>query len=339
MNDLPPPGSAIDDRPALRYEFREHLGSGGMADVYRARDTELGRDVAIKVFRNDDGTIAELSRREREINILGGMTHPGLVGVHDAGTLVHEGRPRRYLVMELVQGRSLGHRLARGRMKLRQVADLGAQLADALSYVHSRSIVHRDLKPENILLTEVPTFGYTLIAKLADFGVAQFVDGSLLTSDGAVMGTAAYISPEQARGEVIGPPSDVYSLGLVLLEALRGEREYTGSAVEAALARLHRLPAIPEELPEEWRTLLAAMTDIDPAARPTAHDVAATMHDIIRSMIFEGRGKRERGGQSPRHGAGRSRTDTRMALESSVFGGVVIAAIAIIGAIAGASTL
>ena len=339
MTDLQPPGSAIDDGPTLRYEFHEHLGSGGMADVYRARDTELGRDVAVKVFRDHDGTVAELSRREREINILGGMTHPGLVGVHDAGTLMHEGRPRRYLVMEFVEGRSLAHRLARGPMKARQVADLGAQLADALSYVHSRSIVHRDLKPENVLLTEVPTFGYTLIAKLADFGVAQFVDGSRLTSDGAVMGTAAYISPEQARGEEIGPPSDVYSLGLVLLEALRGEREYTGSAVEAALARLHRPPAIPDELPEEWRALLAAMTDTDPVERPTAHDVAATMHDIIRTMVIEGRGKHERGNHSPRHGAGRSRTDARAALESSVFGGVVIAGIVIMGAIAGTLTL
>jgi serine/threonine protein kinase len=338
MTDLHPPGSAVDDRPTLRYEFFEHLGSGGMADVYRARDNELGRDVAVKVFRDSDGTMAELSRREREINILGGMTHPGLVGVHDAGTLFHEGRPRRYLVMELVEGRSLGHRLARGPMKPRQVADLGAQLADALSYVHSRSIVHRDLKPENVLLTEVPTFGYTLIAKLADFGVAQFVDGSRLTSDGAVMGTAAYISPEQARGEEIGPPSDVYSLGLVLLEALRGEREYPGSAVEAALARLHRPPAIPEELPEQWRELLAAMTDTDPAARPTAHDVAATMHDIIRTMVIEGRGKRERG-HGARHGGGRSRNEPGVVLANSVIGGAVVAAIGIIGAIAGASIL
>jgi eukaryotic-like serine/threonine-protein kinase len=339
MTDLQPPGNAIDDRPSLRYEFSERIGSGAMADVYRARDTELGRDVAVKVFRDHDGTVVELGRREREINILGSMTHPGLVGVHDAGTLMHEGRPRRYLVMELIEGRSLAHRLVRGPMKLRQVADLGAQLADALSYVHSRSIVHRDLKPENILITEVPIFGYTLSAKLADFGVAQFIDGSRLTGDGALMGTAAYISPEQARGEEVGPPSDVYSLGLVLLEALRGEREYAGSAIGAVLARLHRPPAIPDELASEWRALLAAMTDNDPAVRPTAHDVAVTMHDIIRSMVALGRGKRERGGASPRHGAGRSRADTRAGIENSVFGGVVIAGVVSIGAIAGALTL
>ena len=279
------------DHHRQRYDFRERIGSGGMADVYRARDTELGRDVAVKVFRADDDTVADLQRREREIRLLSRFNHPGLVGVHDAGTLLHEGQPRRYVVMEYVEGRSLAHRLARGPMLPRQVADVGAQMADALSYVHGHAIVHRDVKPENILVTDAPTLGYTLMAKLADFGVAQFIDGSRLTSDGTIMGTAAYISPEQARGQEVGTPSDVYSLGLVLLEALRGEREYTGSAIEAALARLHRPPSIPDDLPEQWQVLLAAMTADDPAARPTAHDVAATMRDIIRGMIMTGRGK------------------------------------------------
>ena len=153
-----------------------------MADVYRARDTELGRDVAVKVFRADDDTVADLQRREREIRLLSRLNHPGLVGIHDAGVLMHEGVARRYVVMEYVEGRSLAHRLARGPMKPRQVADIGAQMADALSYVHGHGIVHRDVKPENILVAEVPTLGYTLMAKLADFGVAQFIDGSRLTA-------------------------------------------------------------------------------------------------------------------------------------------------------------
>lgn len=291
-NPMQPPTRA-------RYEFVEHLGSGGMADVYRARDTELGRQVAIKLFRDEGDTVADQKRREREIRLLGELNHIGLVQIHDAGTLVHEGRERRYLVMELVEGLSLAHRLASGPMKPRQVADIGAQMADALSYVHGREVIHRDVKPENILVTETPTFGYTLIAKLADFGVAQFSDATRLTSNGAIMGTAAYISPEQARGEEAGPPSDVYSLGLVLLEALRGEREYSGTPIEAALARLHRPPTIPEELPDEWRALLAAMTADDPGVRPTAHDVAATMRDIIRAMILDSRGKRGRRGRVP----------------------------------------
>jgi len=340
MTDPQDMGSALVSQRSLRYEFREHLGSGGMADVYRARDTELGRDVAIKVFRDDEGTVADLTRREREIHLLGALTHPGLVGVYDAGTLVHDGQPRRYVVMELVEGRSLAHRLVRGAMKPRQVADLGAQLADALSYVHGRSVVHRDVKPENILITEVPTLGYTLVGKLADFGVAQFADGSTITSDGAIMGTAAYISPEQARGDEVGTASDIYSLGLVLLEAIRGEREYTGSAIEAALARLRRAPAIPDELPDEWRALLSAMTDDDPANRPTAHDVAATLRDIIRAMITEGHGKRGHGARRRGPATGpRPVTLRSAAVASSVLAAAVVAAAAIVGAIAGVSTL
>ncbi len=331
------------EHPRQRYDFREHIGSGGMADVYRARDTELGRDVAVKVFRADDDTVADLQRREREIRLLSRLNHPGLVGIHDAGVLMHEGVPRRYVVMEYIDGRSLAHRLARGPMTHRHVADIGAQMADALSYVHGHAIVHRDVKPENILVSEAPALGYTLTAKLADFGVAQFIDGSRLTSDGAIMGTAAYISPEQARGEVIGAASDVYSLGLVLLEALRGEREYTGSAIEAALARLHRPPSIPDDLPDEWQQLLAAMTADEPEARPTAHDVAATMRDIIRAMIMTGRGKHEgrRARPARRPGsasttASRARTAT---VASAVVGGVAVAIALVVGTVSGVIAL
>ena len=210
-----------------------------MADVYRARDTELGRDVAVKVFRADDDTVADLQRREREIRLLSRFNHPGLVGVHDAGTLLHEGQPRRYVVMEYVEGRSLAHRLARGPMLPRQVADVGAQMADALSYVHGHAIVHRDVKPENILVTDAPTLGYTLMAKLADFGVAQFIDGSRLTSDGAIMGTAAYISPEQARGQEVGrrvtcTPSD----------SCCSRRSAASGSTPAARSRRHSLVCI-----------------------------------------------------------------------------------------------
>ena len=233
-------------------------------------------------------------------------------------------------------------------MKPRQVADVGAQMADALSYVHGHGIVHRDVKPENILVAEVPTLGYTLMAKLADFGVAQFVDGSRLTGDGAIMGTAAYISPEQARGEEVGTPSDVYSLGLVLLEALRGEREYPGSAIEAALARLHRPPAVPDDLPGEWRALLEAMTGDDPARRPTAHDVAATMRDVIRGMIITGRGKHE--GRRPWRSApgayacGRLRAGSparppRSRSLSAAVGGLAVAVTVVVAAVAGVVAL
>jgi serine/threonine protein kinase len=296
VSGLPSPTPAF----VGRYAIREPLGSGGMADVYLATDTQLGRDVAVKVFRAEQDTAADRLRREREIQLLGELNHLGLVGIYDAGFLPPEQLSRRFIVMELVRGRAMSHRLGSGPMKPRQVADIGAQMADALAYVHSRQVVHRDVKPENILLSDEPAYGYTLTAKLADFGVAQF------------MGTAAYIAPEQARGAEAGPASDVYSLGLVMLEALRGEREYTGSPIEAALARLHRPPTIPEELSPEWRRLLEAMTANEPEQRPTAHDVAATLRDIIRSMIVDGRGKRERGGErSARRAASREASARR----------------------------
>ncbi|WP_395243995.1 serine/threonine-protein kinase [Agromyces sp. MMS24-K17] len=294
-----------DPRPAPvstgRYDVSRLIGSGGMADVYLARDTRLGRDVAVKVFRADQETVADRARRERELTLLAELNHPGLVAVHDAGFAGADAMPRRFIVMEYVTGRSLAHRIARGPLKPRQVADVGAQMADALGYVHSRGVVHRDVKPENILLGEEPALGYSVVAKLADFGVAQYVDGSRLTGDGTIMGTAAYISPEQARGDEVGPPSDVYSLGLVLLESLKGEREYTGTPVEAALARLQRAPELPEELSEEWCEVLGSMTADDPAERPTAHDVAIAMRDLLASMADSKRRRRD-GGRTGAHG-------------------------------------
>ncbi|WP_308799057.1 serine/threonine-protein kinase [Agromyces silvae] len=294
-----------------RYAVRELIGSGGMADVYLATDTQLGRDVAVKVFRAEHDTPADRLRREREIQLLGELNHLGLVAIYDAGFLPPEQASRRFIVMELVRGRAMSHRLGAGAMPERQVADIGAQVADALAYVHGRQVVHRDIKPENILLSDDPAYGYSLTVKLADFGVAQFMDGTRLTGDGSIMGTAAYIAPEQARGAEAEPASDVYALGLVLLEALRGEREYTGTPIEAALARLHRAPTIPDELSDEWRELLEAMTSDEPSARPTAHDVAATLRDLIRSRITEGRGKRSRGERAARRRSAREASGRR----------------------------
>jgi serine/threonine protein kinase len=131
--------------------------------------------------------------------------------------------------------------------------------------------VHRDLKPANVLLDESGQ------AHLADFGISRALDQTAVTTDGCIVGTAAYLAPEQVRGEFVGPAADVFALGLVLLESLTGRREYPGKAMESALARLHRQPTVPEGLPLGLSPLLAAMTDPDPALRPTAAQVAETL--------------------------------------------------------------
>ncbi|WP_277871217.1 serine/threonine-protein kinase [Agromyces atrinae] len=279
-------------RTGSRYELSEHVGSGGMADIYLARDREIGRSVAIKIFRLPETPHDEV-RHEREIRLLGSLQHPGLVEVYDAGVFLDGDVSRRFVVMEYVDGGALSSRLEkRVALTRRQVADVGAQIADALAYIHARGIVHRDVKPDNVLLSDAASLGYTITAKLADFGIAHFVEAARFTDQNTILGTANYISPEQARGTDVGTASDVYSLGLVLLEAITGEREFTGTPVEAALARLSRSPDIPGDLPDDWHDLLTAMTEREPDDRPTAHDVAATMRDLIRSMIMDKRGRR-----------------------------------------------
>src|SRR5205823_4403033 len=144
---------------------------------------------------------------------------------------------------------------------------LGAQIGNALAYVHGHGTIHRDIKPANILIDREGQ------PKITDFGIARLVDSARRTATGVTVGTAAYLSPEQVTGAEVGPACDVYSLGLVLLECLTGRREYPGTGAEAALARLHRPPEIPASLPRPWPGLLAAMTDSDPSRRPAAAEV------------------------------------------------------------------
>jgi serine/threonine protein kinase len=249
-----------------RYELGAVVGTGGMAQVRRATDTVLGRDVAVKIFREDlDEESA--ARARTEMQTLAALTHPNLVAVHDAGTW---GDSQPYLVMELVEGPTLAACCLDGSLTRERIADIGAGLADALAYVHSQGVVHRDVKPANVLVSPSG-------AKLADFGIARIVDGVRHTGTGLTVGTAPYLSPEQVTGEAVGPAADVYALGLVLLECLTGNREYTGGPVETALARLHRQPEIPADLPAPWPTLLRAMTARKASHRPSASDVAQAL--------------------------------------------------------------
>lgn len=250
-----------------RYQVEQLLGRGGMAEVYRAMDMEAGQPVAVKLLR--DVEASDLQRFRIEVAALARLDHPGVIKLLGSGA--HEGVP--YLVLELVEGPTLADELVDGPLGIDRSVGVAGQLADAIVHAHRLTVVHRDVKPANVLLDE---FGR---ARLTDFGTARLADVSGVTATGMVIGTAAYLAPEQVRGERVGAAADIYALGLVVLECLTGTRCYPGGRVEAAVARLHRPPAIPGSLPAWLREVLAAMTAGAPARRPSA-DAVAEAFDI-----------------------------------------------------------
>ncbi|MHA7209854.1 serine/threonine protein kinase [Arthrobacter sp. MDT1-65] len=253
---------------AGRYAVGARIGSGGMADVFAARDTRLERDVAVKIFR--PGTADGLERGSAEARMLAGLDHPGLVRVLDMDSGEHS-QEGAYLVMELVEGPDLRDLVKiGGPLGPEAVRVLALDLARTLQYIHGRGIVHRDIKPSNILTRQADPESGLFRYLLTDFGIARFFDGTHMTATGQVIGSAAYFSPEQTRGDAVGQPSDIYSLGLVMIEALTGERAFPGTGVESALARLHRSPSIPHAAGPALSALLVAMTLDEPGDRPDA---------------------------------------------------------------------
>ena len=253
-----------------RYRLIEVVGRGGMGSVYRGLDLRLNRPVAIKVLRSIER--ADTDRFEAEIKILERLAHPDLVRLLDAGDLAS----RPFLVMDLVQGRSLAERAAEGPLDREETARIGARVAAALAFVHDAGVIHRDVKPANVLLTE----GGDVF--LADFGIARLIDSTSITVTDRPLGTPAYLSPEQVEGSRVGPSTDVYSLGLVLIECLSGRRAFEGEPSEIAGERLRHDPAIPFEVGEGWRQILAGMTRRSPAERPSASDVVAQLGALAR---------------------------------------------------------
>ncbi len=274
-----PGGHVLGDR----YRLEELLGSGGMADVHRATDLRLNRPVAVKIFR--PGTDADGEQRfHEEAQLLGNLSHPGLVAVYDSGVE----RDHAYLVTELVDGWTLRETLDQQRLPLEEVTRVGTDLADVLAYVHEQGVVHRDVKPSNVLLDRDGR------VRLADFGISRLAGASGLTTEDAALGTASYMAPEQVQGDRVGPPADVYALGLVLLEAVTGRMEYPGGSWEAATERLSRPPVVPDDLPVRLRRALRFMTESDPARRPTAAQAAAMLGRVSAGDVVAEQPQRSR---------------------------------------------
>lgn len=262
-----------------RYRLEERIGQGAMAVVYRARDEALGRKVAVKLFRGTSADTASMARNAAETRLLASLNHHSLVTLFDASM---DSDNDSYLVMEYVEGPTLAGRIALGPIDPTQVAVMVRDLAEALHVVHQAGVVHRDIKPSNVLLRLSHTPGEGYRATLADFGIAYLMDSTRVTTPGTLIGTAAYLSPEQVRGEAPAPSSDIYSLGLVLIESLTGERVFLQTGThEVALARLSNNPRVPSEFGYAWKSLLAAMTARTADQRPTALEVMMAVRGFV----------------------------------------------------------
>lgn len=254
----------LPDAPEGRFLVHELLGRGATATVFRGTDLSNDRPVAIKVAEGP--AEKDASRIHAEARMLASLDHPAVIRFIAAGTVPGgdqwAGRP--FLVEEFAYGGSLAERIRGGVCAPEDVAGWAAAALSGLGHVHGRGLVHRDIKPANILLSELRRCS----VRIADFGIATAAGTQPEPGDSS--GTVHYMSPEQAAGQPVLAASDIYALGLVLLECLTGVKAYPGTPVESLVARTLRGPAIPAELGAGWVSLLTAMTAMDPAARPSA---------------------------------------------------------------------
>jgi eukaryotic-like serine/threonine-protein kinase len=261
-----------------RYEVQDRLGSGGMSTVYRAVDRILERTVAVKILAehlSDDERF--VARFRREALAVAKLIHPNIVQVYDTG--VDEGR--HYIVMEYVEGRSGAQILQRqGPVEPEVAAEIGIQACAGLDYAHRRGIIHRDVKPGNLMVFGGPVGGGEMIVKLTDFGIARAIEQTRITQVGSVVGTAAYLAPEQVRGEEATPATDVYALGVVLYQFLTGRLPYEGSSLaELAVRQQNEKPLPPDtynsEVPETLGAAVLRALEGDPNRRYASADELA----------------------------------------------------------------
>ena len=257
-----------------RFRLERELGRGGMASVYLGRDTELDRPVALKVLSEalaaDD---AFRQRFEREARLAARLSHPNLVGVYDVGE--DEGRP--FIVLEYVKGENLAELLSRrGRLPPDEARGLALHAARAHAHVHEAGLVHRDVKPQNLILRGDGTL------KLADFGIARAAEATALTQAGTILGTAAYLAPEQALGEEVTAAADVYSLGAVLYELVTGQPPFEIETLAELAEKQRRMEIAPPgdlapRVPPDLENVVMRCLARDPAYRPTAEEVVAEL--------------------------------------------------------------
>src|SRR5688572_19193976 len=275
-----------------RYEIRSKIGEGGMGEVYRARDTQLGRDVAIKVIPSSVAVDKDRLRRfEQEACAAGALNHPNILVVHDIAT--HDGSP--YVVSELLEGQTLRKRIAGTPLNQRRAIEYALQITNGLAAAHEKGIIHRDLKPDNIFITNDGRL------KILDFGLAKLtqLDGNQAQTDvptkrvdtnpGVVMGTVGYMSPEQLKGRPVDQRSDIFSFGAILYEMLSGRRAFHGESPAEAMSAI--LKEDPPELSDTNKTVSPSLERLvnyclekNPQARfHSARDVAFALESLAGS--------------------------------------------------------
>ncbi len=266
-----------------RYDVVRPLGGGGMGDVYLARDQILDRDVALKVLRSQYAGDSEFAERfKREALNAAALSHPNIVQVYDRGETADGAA---YIAMEYVPGGTLKERITHeGPLESSVAASIGAQVAEALSAAHARGVIHRDIKPQNILLTARGE------AKVGDFGIARAASAVTISQTGSVMGTASYMSPEQALGEPATPKSDLYSLGVVLYEAITGELPYTAdNPIAVSMKHVNEPLQPPKEvnpqIPESMNALVVKLLSKNPRDRyADAEELADDLNRVRRRI-------------------------------------------------------